>query len=246
MQKKKKEECKGFPAWLTSFGDLMSLLLTFFILLFSISTIDIKKFIQWISYFRGMEYNFPKNVTFIPPIVLPIYEQIAQRMQEKLKKILIPGRYQIISSKKYVLIRFFKPITFKRNDYTLLPEFRKALDQVVNVLKDMKLKNYMIMVVGYADKDEPDKPTSTIKDSWDLSIRRACEVVKYLQFSGVPGKNLAAVGIDSLNPIYKGRNPVLKQRNARVELYISLEFPNIFSKKEKPLIDFPSANKALR
>jgi len=58
MPKKKKEECKGFPAWLTSFGDLMSLLLTFFILLFSMSTIDIKKFIQWISYFKGMKYNY--------------------------------------------------------------------------------------------------------------------------------------------------------------------------------------------
>jgi len=245
MPKKKKEECKGFPAWLTSFGDLMSLLLTFFILLFSMSTIDIQKFIQWISYFRGMKYDYPKKITLIPPIVLPIYDQIAQKMQEKLKKILIPGRYQVVSSKKYVLIRFFSPITFKRNDYTLLPEFQKALDQVVKVLKDMKLKNYIIMVVGYANKDEPDNPTPAIKDSWDLSIRRACEVVKYLQFLGIPGKNLAAVGIDSLNPIYKGKNPILKQRNSRVELYINLEFPNIFSKKDKTLINVPDINQGL-
>jgi len=245
MPKKKKEECKGFPAWLTSFGDLMSLLLTFFILLFSMSTIDIQKFIQWISYFRGMKYDYPKKITLIPPIVLPIYDQIAQKMQEKLKKILIPGRYQVVSSKKYVLIRFFSPITFKRNDYTLLPEFQKALDQVVKVLKDMKLKNYIIMVVGYANKDEPDNPTPAIKDSWDLSIRRACEVVKYLQFLGIPGKNLAAVGIDSLNPIYKGKNPILKQRNSRVELYINLEFPNIFSKKDKTLINVSDINQGL-
>jgi len=245
MPKKKKEECKGFPAWLTSFGDLMSLLLTFFILLFSMSTIDIQKFIQWISYFRGMKYDYPKKITLIPPIVLPIYDQIAQKMQEKLKKILIPGRYQVVSSKKYVLIRFFSPITFKRNDYTLLPEFQKALDQVVKVLKDMKLENYIIMVVGYANKDEPDNPTPAIKDSWDLSIRRACEVVKYLQFLGIPGKNLAAVGIDSLNPIYKGKNPILKQRNSRVELYINLEFPNIFSKKDKTLINVPDINQGL-
>ncbi len=245
MPKKKKEECKGFPAWLTSFGDLMSLLLTFFILLFSMSTIDVKKFIQWISYFKGMKYNYPKKITFIPPIVLPIYDQIAQKMQEKLQKVLIPGRYQIVSSKKYVLIRFFKPITFKRNDYTLLPEFQKALDQVAKVLKDMKLKHYIIMVVGYADKDEPDNPTPAIRDSWDLSVRRACAVVKYFQFLGIPGKNLAAVGMDSLNPLYKGRNPILKQRNSRVELYINLDFPNIFLKKEKTLINLPNINKGL-
>jgi len=240
MPKKRKEKCRSFPVWLTTFGDLMSLLLTFFILLFSMSTIDIKKFIQWISYFKGMEYEYPKKITFIPPIVLPIYDQIAQKMQEKLRKILISERYQVVSSRRYVLIRFFKPITFKRNDYMLLPEFQKALDKVVEVIKDMKLKNYIITVVGYTDKDEPDNPTPIIKDSWDLSIRRACEVVKYLQFLGIPGKNLAAVGMDSLNPIYKGENPVLKKKNSRVELYINLDFSNIFSQKDKTLIDVPN------
>jgi len=42
MARKKKEECKAPPAWLTSFGDLMSLLLTFFILLYSMSTISLE------------------------------------------------------------------------------------------------------------------------------------------------------------------------------------------------------------
>ena len=44
MARKKKEECKGIPGWLISFGDLMSLLLTFFILLFSMGTISLEKF----------------------------------------------------------------------------------------------------------------------------------------------------------------------------------------------------------
>ena len=47
MAKKKQEEApKGAPAWMATFSDLMNLLLCFFVLLFSMSTVDAKKFEQ--------------------------------------------------------------------------------------------------------------------------------------------------------------------------------------------------------
>lgn len=45
MAKKREEEVKpGSPAWMATFGDLMNLLLCFFVLLFSMSTVDAQKF----------------------------------------------------------------------------------------------------------------------------------------------------------------------------------------------------------
>ncbi|MDR2888786.1 MAG: flagellar motor protein MotB [Lachnospiraceae bacterium] len=46
MAKKRSEDAPppGSPAWMTTFGDLMNLLLCFFVLLFSMSTIDAQKF----------------------------------------------------------------------------------------------------------------------------------------------------------------------------------------------------------
>lgn len=45
MAKKKQEEApKGSPAWMATFSDLMNLLLCFFVLLFSMSTVDAAKF----------------------------------------------------------------------------------------------------------------------------------------------------------------------------------------------------------
>lgn len=43
-RKKKAEEAKGSPAWMNTFADLMNLLLCFFVLLFSMSTVDAEKF----------------------------------------------------------------------------------------------------------------------------------------------------------------------------------------------------------
>lgn len=45
MARKKQEEApKGSPAWMNTFSDLMNLLLCFFVLLFSMSTVDAEKF----------------------------------------------------------------------------------------------------------------------------------------------------------------------------------------------------------
>ena len=45
MARKKTEEAPaGAPAWMATFSDLMNLLLCFFVLLFSMSTVDAEKF----------------------------------------------------------------------------------------------------------------------------------------------------------------------------------------------------------
>jgi len=50
MAKKKQEEApKGSPAWMATFSDLMNLLLCFFVLLFSMSTVDSQKFQEVIA-----------------------------------------------------------------------------------------------------------------------------------------------------------------------------------------------------
>ncbi len=50
MPKKRPEDPpKGSPAWMATFSDLMNLLLCFFVLLFSMSTVDADKFQQVIA-----------------------------------------------------------------------------------------------------------------------------------------------------------------------------------------------------
>ena len=44
MAKRPEEPKKGSPEWMTTFSDLMNLLLTFFVLLFSMSSVDVEKF----------------------------------------------------------------------------------------------------------------------------------------------------------------------------------------------------------
>lgn len=60
-RKKKAEEAKGSPAWMNTFADLMNLLLCFFVLLFSMSTVDAEKFEQVIASFQNTFSIFPTS-----------------------------------------------------------------------------------------------------------------------------------------------------------------------------------------
>lgn len=54
MAKQKQEEApKGSPAWMATFSDLMNLLLCFFVLLFSMSSVDAAKFEQIVASFKN-------------------------------------------------------------------------------------------------------------------------------------------------------------------------------------------------
>ena len=53
MAKRKEDPPKGSPAWMNTFADLMNLLLCFFVLLFSMSTVDAEKFEKIIASFQS-------------------------------------------------------------------------------------------------------------------------------------------------------------------------------------------------
>ena len=66
MAKKKQEEApKGSPAWMATFSDLMNLLLCFFVLLFSMSSIDAAKFEQVVASFNETFSVFSGGATAI-------------------------------------------------------------------------------------------------------------------------------------------------------------------------------------
>ena len=200
MARKKKEECKQAPAWLTSFSDLMSLLLTFFILLYSMSTLDITKAIKFLSYFQGEKAKSFEQISIVKPVQIYTTD-----LAKKIK-------------------RLFNRVLFKENSVELTPKAKKALDQIAKILKELK-GGYQVVVEGHTSEGEPTVPMEDIHDSWDLSLRRATAVVRYLVSKGVDPSKLEAVGYDSIRPLYTWNNPILQARNRRVEIYIKVAVP---------------------
>ena len=66
MAKKRQEDPpKGSPAWMATFSDLMNLLLCFFVLLFSMSTVDAEKFQEVIASLQSTVSIMPSGSSSI-------------------------------------------------------------------------------------------------------------------------------------------------------------------------------------
>ncbi len=220
--KKKEEECKKPPAWLTSFSDLMSLLLTFFILIYAMSSLDLTQIEKFISYFQTERKFFVRKTSIIEP-VNPYPKDVALKIRRRLQKVLPPWAYQIVITSDFVKLRLFDKIFFEDGSYRLTPKAREALRHVAEVLKRLP-ENTFIRVEGHVSRLVEIKDPY-VRDKWELSLRRATEVVRFLEREGVDPKRLAAAGYADLRPLYTWRQPVLMERNNRVELFISLRKP---------------------
>ena len=222
MAKKNKggaEDCPKFPAWMTTFSDLMSLLLTFFILLYSMSVIDITSFTKWISFFQGGR-NIPPPASVIPPpISPPQISKLAVKAQKILSQIHGYNAFQVIISRNEITIRFPYGVNFDEGDFHLKPKFKEALKKLIPILKELKDKKYRLVVQGFSYPGEKPK-YKWIPDDWVLSAKRATEVVRFFISQGLDKKHLVAEAYDSLRPIYTGDNRLLRKKNARVELHI--------------------------
>ncbi len=219
MAFKKKEECPKPPAWLTSFSDLMSLLLTFFILIYAMSSLDIAQLEKFISYFQRDEKSFIRKTSILPPINPPPKE-VAIKIKRRVQKVLPPWAFQIVITADFVKLRLFDKILFEDGSYRLTPKAQEALKEIAEVLKQLP-ENAFIRVEGHVSPIvEIEDPL--VRDKWELSLRRATEVVRYLEALGVDPKKLSAAGFADIKPLYKWRQPILMERNNRVEIYINL------------------------
>ncbi len=216
MARKKKQECPSIPGWLVSFGDLMSLLLTFFILLYAMSTVDVTKALKFLSYFQGEPKFKPFQVSVVPPIV-PFSTNVAKKIRKRLQKILPPHAYQLSVTTRYVMIRIFNDILFEDDSDRLTPEAKKALDEIAKTIKslDLKKQKIHIRVEGHVSSD--------VENPWELSIKRAERVAFYLMEKGIDPSLFYISGYGDTRPIYTWNNPLLTRRNNRVEIYLEIE-----------------------
>ncbi|MBK3333151.1 flagellar motor protein MotB [Persephonella atlantica] len=228
MARKKKEECPSVPAWLISFSDLMSLLLTFFILLYSMSVLDIKKLMKFLWYFQGEKVlQYTKTVSLLPPIsMLP--KDMALNLKERIKKVLPVHAYQIEVIEDYVLLRLFNDVIFEKNSAQLSEEAKKALRSIAVALKALSKNEIEIRVEGHTDITPPKGV-----DPWELSVKRAVNVAQFLINNGVDPKKISATGYGNTKPIYTWNHPLLRRRNNRVEIIIKVKMERKDLEKKK-------------
>ncbi len=235
----KKPKCEaGAPKWMTTFSDLMSLLMCFFVLLLSFSEMDVARFKEVAGSLRdafGVQreevvFQIPKGIDVVStefPAKFTV-EELLERIKAAVKLELIKGEIQIESLKDRVILRFKDDLLFPKGSAELTPRAKQVLLKVGEVLE---LFDGEILVAGHTD-NTPIR--GRYRSNWELSAARAVSVVEFLlEHKFVFPRQIAAVGYGPSRPLYPNDTEAHRAANRRVEI--------ILLQKKAPILGYSEA-----
>ncbi len=227
MKKETEEECKGAPAWMATFSDMVTLLMVFFIMILSYSTIELEKFKGAISSMRGAlgilddmkNKPTPEQRTSLQG--QDKYKEQVNQKVEQMKKVLqeqgVQDQVQVEADGSGIHVRLGDNILFDVGKAELKASAFPILNAIANMVRGNNFKE--IFVEGHTDN----VPIHTAKypTNWELSTARALSVVRYLHYvEGIDASRLAAVGYGEYRPLVPNTTPQNRAKNRRVEIYI--------------------------
>ena len=223
----KKNECPppGAPGWMATFADLMSLLLTFFVLLLSFSTISDDKFNQALMSLEGGFKPFPKSAGFITLIPKPPKNQneeaaqVARRLKRRLQVRGLERKVKVeYDALGGVKINLPSSLLFEASQSTLRPAALPIIQDIAEVLGE--LPESFFEVQGHTDS-RPLSNAIQFRDNYDLSYQRAHSVTEQLVATGGISVNQFEIhAIGAGQPIATNSTEEGRSANRRVEIYV--------------------------
>jgi chemotaxis protein MotB len=209
-------ETDGEANWLMSYADMMTLLCGFFIMLFSVSSLDQKKYAE---VKKSVAEQFGGKVeTDNLELKKNLREIIEAKSLERTVRLEdIPGGVAAI----------FQSTTFFESGSASLTEDAlstlKLFSGEVLKLQKSKEKQYRIQVEGHSDHRRISG--STFPSNWELSSARAARVVRFLIDEGFNPQKMTALGFAETRPIASPREPAsvddpAHEKNRRVVIQI--------------------------
>ncbi|MBI2421845.1 MAG: flagellar motor protein MotB [Candidatus Hydrogenedentes bacterium] len=220
-------ECEGgLPGWLATFADMMSLLLTFFILLLSFSSVSEDKFNAAAASMQVGFSPFPAFNSFIgivPRQSKSESETDASKAARNLRR-----RLQVKGLEAQAKIEFDavggikislpSEVLFEQGSATLKTDSFVILQDLGEVLGE--LPDVFIEARGHTD-GLPLANSLNFRNNYDLSFERAWAVVERLnQFGNIPLEQFEVVALGPNQPLATNTTPEGRQANRRVELYV--------------------------
>ena len=235
---------EGAPDWVVTFGDLMSLLLCFFVLLLSFSETDkaiYKEVAGSMSEAFGVQrkdrvLDSPMGMKIIARdfdqqafLAFQRAEVIATQLKEEIDQELnkdyhsdvqdIENLIQVETGENSVTIRMMGESTFDSGKASVRPEIVIMIEKIASVLKKTEGD---IIIAGHTD-NVPIK-RGPYKSNLALSMARAASVAEImLNRSHVKPERISTMGFGEYRPKESNDNPEGRKKNRRVEITLKLK-----------------------
>lgn len=235
MAKKAKEPEKPSLAWQGTYGDMITLMLCFFVMLYNPSEIDVT---QMATITQSLQMQQTETVTGGLSLSagqlsdlgnkinsLPSLEKGKSLGTAKKKAVSLfapdvkSSRITITSDERGLIITLLSDNFFKEGSAELnISETRDTLLRLADFFNSDELKGRRFRIEGHTDNVIAN--SENYPSNWELSAERAINVLHYLADYGVNENSFSVAGYADTRPKFSNDTPEGRAYNRRVDIII--------------------------
>jgi chemotaxis protein MotB len=229
-------------AWMATFADMMTLLLTFFVLLISFANMDVIKFQMMLGSVKdamGVRNEHPGVLPTLATVPVPLsdrestdrialMEELAM-VNELRRQIRDAGLDELVEAElgqRGVIVRVTGHVLYDLGSAELKEEGLPLLDSIASIANKFETN---LLVEGHTD----DLPISTpiFPSNWELSTARAISAMRYLAGANLlPAERLGVAGYAEMRPVVPNDTVEHRSQNRRVEfVFIRTMKPDVLN-----------------
>jgi len=232
MKKKQHAEHENAERWLLTYADLITLLLAFFIVMYSMSMVDAKKFgavstaLNRILSGGGLLLKGDKGTALAAteryvPVDSENLRAVMQEIITELKDRNLIAKVRVRQDSRGLVLSLSDKVLFESGKADLDDSARVVLDTLGTVLA--KLPNE-VRIEGHTDNVPIH--SGRFDSNWELSAARATSVVRYLtEHRVLPPYQMSAAGYGEYRPVADNDTPDNRMLNRRVDFVIVAQHP---------------------
>ncbi|MDD9304655.1 MAG: OmpA family protein [Desulfobacter sp.] len=219
--------------WLVTYADLMTLLMVFFVLLYSLASFEKERYkttvtsltaavqtqseMEGIMKFLGKPDGFDQKIRIDEITGLRNRDTALYRSMDRLvKNAAQKESLSLEASSGKLIITVSGEALFASGSASLNSQALPAMDEMINLLK--KYTEYNINIKGHTDNVPI--ATKAFPSNWELSAIRATTVLKHLIAKGISAQRLTATGYGQLIPLAANTTEENRAKNRRVEFVL--------------------------
>ncbi len=236
MGRKAKEPEKPSAAWQGTYGDMITLMLCFFVMLYNPSEVDVTQMATitqslqmqetettsgGLSLSAGQLSDLGNNINSLPSLEKGKSLGLAKK---KAVSLFAPdvksNKITITSDERGLIITLLSDNFFEEGSAELnINDTRETLLRLADFFRSDELKGRRFRIEGHTD-NTPVAENSIFPSNWELSATRAVNVLHYLADYGVRENDFSVAGYSDTRPKFSNDTAEGRAYNRRVDIII--------------------------
>jgi chemotaxis protein MotB len=173
--------------WMLTYGDMITLLMCFFILLISISKVDMALFEQIKKGLRSLDKE----------VKTPLAE-IKQDLDSLLVNEILDAKVTVDLNRNGIEMEFLSSAFYSAGSAEININAMPIIEKVTSAIKNIEYYKFKVEIEGHTDNIPIN--TARFPSNWELSVARATNLVKYMIQESIEPDRLKAAGYADTKP----------------------------------------------